>query len=289
MRRLGNALEGDFLLVGTIRAGIGGWTFAPWRGVFYPKGVRQIDELRYASRRLTTIEINGTYYTSQEPATFSRWAAETPEGFVFSVKASRFCTNRKVLADAGESIQRFFGQGLWELGDRLGPILWQFMPTKTFKRDDFAAFLDLLPQTHDRRRLRHCVEVRHASFADTAFVDLCRDRGVAICLADHPTYPMIPDITADFVYARLMRGEDDIETGYPLHGVESWARRFRLIAAGKTPGDLGRLGRAPKRSTGRDVFAFFISAGKVRAPAAAVALLGVLAGDKPSDGAPIAP
>ncbi len=205
-------------MIGKIRAGIGGWTFEPWRGVFYPKGTRQADELHFASRRLTAIEINGTYYSSQKPETFARWAAETPEGFVFSVKASRFCTNRKVLATAGESIERFFDQGVGELGDRLGPILWQFMPTKTFEPGDFAAFLDLLPQTLGRRRLRHCVEVRHASFADARFVDLCRDHGVTICLADHPTYPMIADVTGDFVYARLMKGDDEIETGYPPLG-----------------------------------------------------------------------
>jgi uncharacterized protein YecE (DUF72 family) len=247
-------------MAGNIRVGIGGWTFAPWRGVFYPKGTRQADELNYASQRLTAIEINGTYYSSQKPETFAKWAADTPENFVFSVKASRFCTNRRVLAEAGESIDRFFAQGVGELGDRLGPILWQFMATKAFAREDFAAFLGLLPRTLDGRHLRHCVEVRHASFQDQAFVDLCRDHGVAICLADHPTYPMICDVTADFIYARLMRGADDIETCYGTADLAGWATRLAEFA-----------------TTGRDVFAFFISSGKVRAPAGAIALIERLA------------
>ena len=242
-------------MAGTIRTGIGGWTFPPWRGVFYPEGVRQADELAYAAAQLGAIEINGTYYSSFKPESFEKWAAQTPEGFVFSVKASRFCTNRRVLAEAGPSIGKFIGQGLARLGDRLGPILWQFMGTKKFDPVDFAAFLDLLPKELEGRLLRHCVEVRHASFADEAFIDLCRARGVAICLADHDVFPFIEADTADFVYARLMRGSDDIQAGYPDAGLDAWAEQFTAKAA-----------------EGRDVFAFFISAGKVRAPAAAMAL-----------------
>ncbi|MBP7648576.1 MAG: DUF72 domain-containing protein, partial [Phenylobacterium sp.] len=164
---------------GYIRAGIGGFTFEPWRGVFYPEGLKQADELAYASRHLTSIEINSTYYSSQKPATFAKWKAATPEGFVFSLKASRFCTNRKILAQSGESISKFLGQGIVELGDRLGPILWQFMPTKTFDPADFEAFLDLLPKTHEGLKLRHAVEVRNPSFVDLAFAKMCRDRNVA--------------------------------------------------------------------------------------------------------------
>jgi uncharacterized protein YecE (DUF72 family) len=242
--------------VAEIRAGIGGWVFPPWRGVFYPKGTRQADELAYASRRLTAIEINSTYHSLQSPESFAKWAGETPEDFVFTLKASRFCTNRKVLAEAGEAIDRFFAQGVGELGARLGPILWQFMPTKRFAREDFAAFLGLLPPTLAGRSLRHCVEVRHPSFVTEAFVDLCRDHGVAICLADHPTYPMIEAATADFVYARLMRGADEIPTCYEPAAVDAWSDRFRREAQG-----------------GRDVFAFFINAGKVNAPAGAMALI----------------
>jgi uncharacterized protein YecE (DUF72 family) len=243
-------------MAASVRVGIGGWVFPPWRGVFYPKGTRQADELAFASRRLTAIEINGTYHSLQAPETFAKWAAETPPGFIFTVKASRLCTNRRVLADAGAAIERFFAQGVGELGDRLGPILWQFMPTKAFAREDFAAFLGLLPEKVNDRRLRHCVEVRHPSFEDAAFVDLCRGHGVAICLADHPSYPMIAETTADFAYVRLMRGADEIETGYAPAALDVWAGRLNALAA-----------------PDRDVFAFFISAGKVRAPAAAMALI----------------
>ena len=166
---------------GVIRSGIGGWTFEPWRGVFYPNGLRQAEELSFASRHLTAIEINSTYYSSQKPETFAKWAAQTPDGFKFAVKASRFATNRKVLADGADSVAKFLGQGITQLGDRLGPILWQFMPTKKFDRDDFAGFLALLPAKLDGATLQHCVEVRHASFADPKFVALCRDHNVAIC------------------------------------------------------------------------------------------------------------
>ena len=261
-------------MAGTIRVGIGGWTFEPWRGVFYPEGLAQKRELEFASRHVTAIEINATYYSSQKPESFAKWAAQAPEGFVFSLKASRFCTNRRVLAESAESIGRFLGQGLVQLGDKLGPILWQFMATKRFDADDFAAFLELLPATVGGLPLRHCVEVRHASFADPAFVALCRKYGVAICLSESPAWPLIADPTADFVYARLMQGRDDIETGYEAADLDAWAGRLRAHAAGSTPQDLALV--APERPApgkDRDVFAFFISAGKVRAPAAAMALI----------------
>lgn len=243
-----------------VRTGIGGWVFPPWRGVFYPPGLRQADELAYASQRLGAIEINATSQSFQKPQSFARWAAQTPEDFLFSVKAHRLCTNRRVLADAGEVVERFVGQGLTELGSRLGPIFWQLMHTKAFDPADFAAFLELLPRELDGRPLRHAVEVRHPSFVDPRFVDLCRARGVAIVLLDHPDYPLIDEATADFAYARLVRGRDDIETGYPPEDLDAWARRLSRIATGD-----GSQGP-------HDVFAFFINAGKVRAPAAAVAL-----------------
>jgi len=259
---------------GTIRAGIGGWIFEPWRGVFYPDGLKQADELAYASRHVTTIEINSTYYSTQKPESFAKWAAATPEGFVFSVKASRFCTNRRVLGEAGESMAKFLGQGLVELGDRLGPILWQFMPTKKFDPADFAAFLDLLPASQGGLALRHCVEVRHASFADPAFVALCRDRGVAICVSENEAYPMISDVTADFVYARLLGGNDAIPTAYPPAELDAWAARFKAYAQGGAPTDLAPVdGAATPEVRPRDVFAYVIHSGKVRAPAAAQALL----------------
>lgn len=243
-------------MAGQVRVGIGGWNFAPWRGAFYPGTVRQKDELAFAASKLTAIEINSTFYSSQSPATFARWAAETPEGFVFSLKASRFCTNRKVLASAGESIARFMAQGIGQLGDRLGPILWQLANTKKFDPDDVAGFLDLFPAALDGRPLRHVVEARHESFVGPRFIDLCRARGVAICLTDHAVYPLIDETTADFAYARLMRGQDEIETCYPPEDIDAWAARLRARA-----------------DAGGDVFAFFISGGKPRAPAGAMALI----------------
>jgi uncharacterized protein YecE (DUF72 family) len=259
---------------GSIRIGVGGWTFAPWRGVFYPDDCKQKDELAFASRHLTAIEINGTYYSGFSPATFAKWARETPDGFVFSLKASRFCTNRRVLAEGGESIRRFFAQGLGELGERLGPILWQFMATKKFDADDFAAFLDLLPADLAGRPLRHVLEVRHDSFVDPRFVDLCRQHNVAICTADHETYPLIADVTADFVYARLMRGHDEIETCYPPSDLDAWAGRLKDWSGGGAPADLIPVSPSPAPAAdGRDVFAFLISGGKVRAPIGAMALI----------------
>lgn len=258
---------------GVIRAGIGGWTFEPWRGVFYPDGLKHAEELAYASRHVTAIEINSTYYSTQKPESFAKWAASTPEGFVFAVKASRFSTNRRVLGEGAESVNKFLSQGLTELGDRLGPILWQFMPTKKFDPDDFAAFLALLPKTQDGLPLRHVMEVRNASFAVPEFVQLCRKHGVAICVSENENYPMIADVTADFVYARLLGGSDTIPTGYPPDELDRWAGRFKAYAAGGLPADLAAIDSHAPEKTPRDVFAFFIHEGKVRAPAAAMALL----------------
>lgn len=259
---------------GNIRIGIGGWTFEPWRGVFYPPGLPQAKELEYASRQLTSIEINGTYYGSQSPETFRKWRDSTPEGFVFSVKGSRFTTNRKVLAEAKESIDRFIGSGVLELGDRLGPLLWQFAPTKKFEPGDFAAFLDHLPPKVSGQALRHVVEVRHDSFRAAEFLKLLRDRNIGLVYAEHFAYPEMADVTADFVYARLQKGSDDVETAYPEAELDAWAARLKTWAAGGEPADLPRIepGRAPS-PTPRDVFAYVIHEGKVRAPAAAKALI----------------
>lgn len=259
---------------GSIRIGIGGWTFEPWRGVFYPDDLKQKDELSYASRHLTAIEINGTYYGSQKPETFRKWADETPEDFIFTVKGSRFSTNRRVLAEAGESVERFMTQGLSELGEKLGPILWQFAPTKKFDSADFEAFLDLLPKTLEGRAVRHCVEVRHDSFVTPAFPALLRKHGVACVYADHAAYPAIADVTADFVYARLQTGSDDIPTAYPEKALNAWAGRLATWAGGGEPADLPLAApeiHAPKAP--RDVFAFIIHEGKIRAPAGAMALI----------------
>jgi len=258
----------------SIRVGVGGWTFEPWRGVYYPADLKQKDELSYMSRRLTAIEINGTYYGSQKPETFAKWAAETPDGFFFSLKGSRFCTNRRVLAEAGESVQRFVGQGIVELGDRLGPLLWQLPNTKKFDPADFEAFLALLPEKVGGRTLRHCVEARHDSFIDPAFPALLRKHGVANVYADHGKYPEIADVTADFVYARLQTGSDDIETAYAPKDLDLWASRLKTWAKGDTPKELPLADPAhTPTTTPRDVFAFIIHEGKVRAPAGAEALI----------------
>lgn len=257
-----------------IRIGIGGWTFEPWRGgTFYPEDLSQKKELEYASRQLTAIEINGTYYSGFKPATFAGWAATVPDGFVFTVKASRFCTNRKVLAEAGESVAKFVGQGIVELGDKLGPILWQFMATKKFDAQDFGAFLKLLPTSHAGVKLRHAIQVRHDSFHVPEFVAMCRDAGAAIVFADSPEYPAIADITGDFVYARLEKGEDDNPLCYPKADIDRWANTAKLWASGGKPEDLPYVEDKAPPETPRETFVFFIHGGKVRAPAAARALI----------------
>ena len=240
---------------GRIFVGIGGWTFEPWRGVFYPKGLTQKRELEYASRALTSIEINGTYYSSFKPPSWMKWREETPEGFVFSMKASRYCTNRKQLAAAAESIQRFLGQGLHLLGARLGPINWQFMETKKFDAEDMADFFKLLPKEIEGVHLRHALEVRHPSFQDKAFYDLARKHNAAIVYADHERFPRIDEATADFTYARLMQSREDEETGYSGKELDRWARQAKAWAKNG------------------DVFLYVVSGAKVRNPAAAMALI----------------
>jgi uncharacterized protein YecE (DUF72 family) len=257
---------------GQIRVGIGGWTFAPWRGVFYPEGLPHAKELSYASQRLTSIEVNGTFYRSQSPATFRKWANEVPPGFVFAIKGSRFVTNRRVLKEAGESIERFLNTGVTELGGKLGPLLWQFAPFKKFDEADFGGFLELLPGTFDGHRLRHVIEVRHDSFKTPVFTALLRKFGMAAVYTDHATYPNIADVTADFVYARLQQGDDDVPTAYPPKRISEWAARLKLWAQGKEPSDLPRVDAKAKPAP-RDVFAYVIHEGKIRAPAAAMALI----------------
>ena len=237
-----------------IRVGIGGWDFDPWRGTFYPEGLAKAKQLRFATEQLTAIEINSTYYSSQKPATFANWAKAAPDGFQFAVKASRFATNRKVLAEAAESVSRFLNQGIIELGDRLGPILWQFMATKKFDPDDFAGFLDLLPERQDGIRVRHALEVRHESFDDPAFFAMAKKANAAIVFADSDNFPEIEELTADFTYARLQRCAEEVPTGYEGPALDKWAERAR-----------GWQERG-------DVFVFFISGAKVRAPGAAMAL-----------------
>ena len=242
-------------MAGKIYTGIGGWTFDEWRGVFYPKGLSQKKELAFAANALTSIEINGTYYSSFKPASWQKWRAETPDGFVFAVKASRYCTNRKQLSDAVESIERFVGQGLSELGDRLGPINWQFMATKKFDAEEFETFLKALPRKIDGIPLRHALEVRSPTFKDQKFYDLAKRYNAAIVYADDDAFPEIDEPTADFTYARLMRTKESVRTGYTGPELDRWAKRAKAWA---------------KRG---DVFVYFISGAKVRAPAAAQALI----------------
>lgn len=261
---------------GKIYCGVGGWTFPPWRGVFYPKGLTHAKELSYAASRLTSIEVNGTFYGTQKPAVFRKWASEVPDGFIFSLKGVRYVTNRRVLAEAGDSIKRFLESGITELGAHLGPLLWQFQPTKQFDEADFGKFLELLPEKFDGRKLRHVVEVRHDSFKNPAFIRLLKKFNTAVVFSEHATYPAIADITSDFVYARLQKGKDKIKTGYPPKEIKTWAKRAESWAAGKEPADLPRVEKTKAKEAKRDVFLYFIHEGKIRAPAAAMELMKAL-------------
>jgi uncharacterized protein YecE (DUF72 family) len=264
-----------------VHVGIGGWTFAPWRGVFYPKGLPHAKELGYAAEHLTSIEINGTFYRTQTPATFRKWASEVPDGFVFSVKGHQRVTHRRELKDAGESIAHFLNSGVLELGDRLGPLLWQFPPFKKFDEADFASFLELLPKEFDGRRLRHVVEVRHASFCVPEFVRLLRKFETPVVFSEHEKYPAIADVAGDFLYLRLQKGDDAIETAYPPRAIADWAARIEGWLGGTAPGDLPHVESALSKIKPRDIFVYFIHEGKVRAPAAAMALIEKLKASKP--------
>jgi uncharacterized protein YecE (DUF72 family) len=246
------------MAAGRIVVGVGGWTYKPWRGTFYPQGLPQRQELEFASRALTSIEINGTFYSTFKPASWQAWREATPDGFVFAMKGSRFCVTRKQLAGAGPAVARYVGQGLSALGDRLGPINWQFQPTRAFDEADVDAFLGLLPREVDGLPLRHAIEARHPSFQDERFFALTRRHGVAVVYADHETHPCLDAVTADFSYARLTRTAEDVETGYTPDAIRRWA------------------GWARERARHGDVFVYFIAGAKVRAPEAAQALIAAL-------------
>ena len=265
--------------LGTIRVGVGGWLYPPWRGVFYPKGLKQADELSYAASKLTAIEINATHYKLQSPKGFRKWADAAPSGFKFSVKGPRLVTNQKTLAETGDFVRRFVGSGLSELGDKLGPVLWQFPPfNKRFDADDLGKFLDLLPRALDGRTLHHVIEARHASFGTPAFVKLLRDAGVGTVYTDAETWPNIADVTGEIVYARLQRGDDTLELAYPPAELDIWAARAKAWAEGRAPDDLPLIDATRQsKAEPRDVFAYFIHEGKLRAPAAAMALIDLLA------------
>ena len=258
---------------GKIRIGIGGWTYEPWRGAFYPDKLPHRRELEYASRQLTSIEINGTFYGLQKPETFAKWRDETPEGFVFSLKAPRFTTNRKVLGSAGDSIAKFLASGVMELKDKLGPINWQLAPTKAFDAGDFEAFLTLLPKKSEGRVLHHAVEARHESFRCEEFIALLRKHGVAVVLAGDSRYPQIADATASFIYARIMGTKESEKFGYSKQSLDLWAGRARAWATGAASIGLDRVEPRAADGHARDVYLYVISGDKVRNPAAAMSLL----------------
>jgi len=261
-------------MAGSIRVGIGGWTYEPWRGTFFPEKWPHARELDYAASKLTAIEVNGTYYGSQKPATFAAWAKAVPEGFVFALKASRFCTNRRVLAEGEGSVEKFLGQGIVELGEKLGPILWQFMATKTFDPEDFGAFLKLLPESRDGVKLTHVVDVRHESFRDPAFIALIRKAEVSVVHTDSPEFPAIGDASGPVSYARLMNAREEEPTGYTPAEIARWVDVARGWAKGED-GDAFPLAAPadPASKAARDVFIFYINGAKVRAPAAAMATI----------------
>jgi uncharacterized protein YecE (DUF72 family) len=260
---------------GRIRLGIGGWNYEPWHTTFYPPGTSAKDELRYASRQLGTIEVNGTFYRTQKPDTFAKWYDETPEDFVFALKAVRYTTQKKVLAEAGESVQFFLRSGLSELRHKLGPILWQFAPTKRFDEEDFEAFARLLPRELDGLPLRHVMEVRHASFLTPAFLELLRRHRFATVITDSPDYPSFANLSTDFVYLRLMRAAADVETGYPPDVLDTWAACAQAWAAGGEPANVPRIEgdtwTAPDEP--RDVFMLMINGAKEHAPRAAMEVI----------------
>jgi uncharacterized protein YecE (DUF72 family) len=258
-----------------IRVGIGGWNYPPWRGTFYPKGLAQAKELEFASRALTSIEINATFHRLQKPDSFRKWADTAPAGFQFAVKAWQFATAKKNLAEGAGLVEKFLNSGFTELGTKLGPVLWQFTPARKFEPENFAAFFSLLPKELNGVRLRHAIEVRHESFLVPEFIALARSHSVAVVLAESAKYPLLADVTADFIYMRLQRTDEKVQTGYTSRALKQWAERAEAYESGAAPKELPSIaGAAPKKK--RDVFVYFISGAKVRAPAAAQAMIELL-------------
>jgi len=281
---------------GKIRIGISGWTYPPWRGVFYPRGLPHKRELAFAAEQFPTIEINGTFYSLQRPGNFATWAEQTPADFVFSVKGPRFLTHMKRLRDAEAPLGNFLGSGLLRLGAKLGPILWQFPASFRFEPERLEAFLALLPRdtahaaafaarhadhriagrawtrADATRPLRHAFEVRHESFRDRAFIDLLRRHGVALVCSDAVTWPRLTDVTADFVYCRLHGSEELYASGYDDAALDDWAARVTAWSSGREPRDAERIGAKPPTRR-RDVFVYFDNDAKVRAPPDALGLM----------------
>lgn len=242
----------------SVRVGIGGWSYEPWEETFYPPKLAAAKQLEYAASKVTAIEINATFYRTQTAASFKKWASATPDDFMFSVKAPRAAVQRKDLREAAQSIEWFFNSGLAELGSKLGPIFWQMAPYKKFDLAEMTAYFDMLPKKLGKQQLRHAIEVRHASFSDGAFLELARDRNVAVATVESEKHPLIIEPTADFAYARLELSQSNEPAGYAKADLKRWA---------KTARDWEKSG---------DVFLFFISGAKERNPAAAMAMLDLL-------------
>jgi uncharacterized protein YecE (DUF72 family) len=259
-----------------IKVGIGGWAYEPWRGTFFPAKLPKTKELSYASRRVSSIEVNGTFYGTFNPKTFHKWFDETPDDFVFSLKAPRFAVSRRVLGGAGPSIVRFFESGVSELKSKLGPVLWQLPPFKKYDAEDIGAFLALLPKKVDSIALRHVIEVRHESFQTQDFIFQARKANVAVVLADTPKYPLIADLTSDLLYLRLQDAQAEIETGYPSKALENWGVLARSWEQGDEPDAFPLIASKGSNRKSRDVFIYFINGAKERAPAAAEAMIQIL-------------
>jgi len=279
-----------------IRIGISGWRYAPWRGTFYPKDLAQRRELEYASRQLNSIEINGTFYSLQSPKSFKAWAEATPEDFVFAVKGPRFITHMLKLTRPERPLANFFANGILALGAKLGPILWQLPPNFRFDAEKLDAFFKLLPRDteaaaalarhHDhrvkgrttfaidrKRRLRHAIEIRHDSFRTLDFIALLRRHRIGLVVADTVEWPLLMDVTADFVYCRLHGSEQLYVSGYNDEALDRWAHRIDAWTHGIEPDDANRIKPPLKRSAkGRDVYVYFDNDVKVRAPADARSL-----------------
>lgn len=274
-----------------IRIGISGWRYAPWRNHFYPKGLRQKDELYFASRAVNTLEINGSFYGLQRPTSYARWYEETPEDFVFSVKASRYITHIKRLRDIEQPLANFFASGMFHLKEKLGPFLWQFPPSFKFDETLFEEFLAQLPMTSDAAKaharrsdpgvqregyleisggmhLRHAVEIRHDSFVDETFIDLLRRHRVALVVADTAgRWPYLEDLTSDFVYMRLHGDVELYNSGYGKKALERWQKRIRLWSQGRQPADANLVVKEKDKARGgRDVYCYFDNTDKLFAP-----------------------
>ena len=268
-----DALPAGPLAIDGIRVGVGGWTYAPWRDNFYPKGWVQRRELEYASRHVSAIEVNGTWYGAQKPSTYAKWRDETPDGFVFSAKAPQRITMSRTLANTGAQVDAFLGD-IATLGAKLGPIVWQFERGRRLEREDFAAFLALLPREVEGLTMRHVLDVRDPEFVDAQYIALARAHGMATVFTDSDEHPSFADITAGFVYARLMRTQSTVATGYHDNDLQHWAECARQWAVGNDPADLPHIAEPlPPGQAPRDVFVYFISSAKERNPAAAMALL----------------